>query len=230
MNAWFLWYTCVGKCTIWKHGSYMGKKAEPPTGLLSDPHGRRKGSTAIFVAQQRSECRSTFELQCNRIFSTVWSTISWIFFHFCGWLFKRGGKTPRKTPIHGWHPEVKDNALWRDRAIFVSRNFMIFVIVQTCLSYYKKGWLKINRSLRLITNPNFMHYLQGKTLKMTVDFHCLAPPYGLSIMIPESSNSWKSNEELPGALLSADRMTGFGRHGWQSNEWKMVSDMPCQAT
>ena len=140
-----------------------------------------KGSTAIFVAQQRQECRSTFELQCNRIFfSTVWSTISIDFFYFCGWQPK-GRKTPKET-----HPErvqvvkYNDKALWRDRAIFVSRNFMIFKSVQTCLlyKYYKKGSLKINRGLRLITNPNFMHYLQGKTLKMTVDFHVWRPPMG----------------------------------------------------
>ena len=76
--------------------------------------------------------------------------------------------------------------------------------------------MKINRGLRLITNPNFMHYFLGKTLKMTVDVHCLAPP---SIVTPESSNSWKSNEELPGALLSADRMTEI----WEA--WLTVKRM-----
>lgn len=61
-----------------------------------------------------------------------------------------------------------------------------------------------------------MHYFLGKTLKMTVDVHCLAPP---SIVTPESSNSWKSNEELPGALLSADRMTEI----WEA--WLTVKRM-----
>ena len=113
LTAWFLWYTCVGKCTIWKHGSYMGKNGSTSNWTTLRPSWTKEGfSSPIFVAQQRSECRSTFELQCNRIFSPQFDPQFHRFFSFLRMeTNKRGGKHqknshPRMAPRKGPGGEI----------------------------------------------------------------------------------------------------------------------------
>lgn len=92
----------VGKCTIWKHGSYMGIGSTTYPTLMDEG----KGSTAIFAALCKG--RSAVQLISSSATGSspqFWSTSSIDVWFLRMETNKRGGKTPKKLPFHGWHPE-----------------------------------------------------------------------------------------------------------------------------
>ena len=107
MDAWFLWYTCREMYHM-KTWILYGNRLNH----LSDPHGRREGFDRHFCSTlQRSECRSTHKLQCNRISPQFWSTSSIDVWFLRMETNKRGGKHqknshPRMAPRKGPGGEI----------------------------------------------------------------------------------------------------------------------------